>query len=141
MVIIKIKALNKHASIPAFSRQGDAAFDLHSLETYTVKPGERHIFPTGIATEFPEGYVLLYRDRSGLAANHGIHVLAGVIDPTYRGEHKIVILNTGKETYEIKKGDRIVQAILLKLPDVEIKEVNELSDSNRGKERFGSSGR
>jgi len=141
MVAVKIKKIDKKAIIPKFSRKGDAAFDIHSLETYTIKPGERHIFQTGIAMEFPDGYGLLYWDRSGLAAKHGIHILAGVIDATYRGEHRIVLLNTGKESYDVKEGDRIAQAILLKLPDVEIEEVDELSDSNRGEGRFGSSGK
>ena len=98
------------------------------------------MFPTGIAVEFPEGYVALLWDRSGLGSK-GIHRLAGVIDSGYRGEWKVVLLNTTKEPFEIKKGDKIIQCIIQKFEPVEILEVDELSNSQRGEKGFGSSGR
>lgn len=141
MVQIKIKKLSEDAVIPKYSREGDAAFDLVSNESYILKPGEHHAFSTGIATEFPQGYVLLYRGRSGLAFKHAIEPLAGVIDCNYRGEHKVILYNGGKESIDISKGDRIAQALLIKLPETEIVEVEELNDSNRGEAGFGSSGK
>ncbi len=141
MVEIKFKKLSEDAIIPKFSRKGDAALDLHTIEDYQLKPNERHAFKTGLASSFPEGYVLLYRGRSGLAFKNGINPLAGVIDSNYRGEHMAILHNTGTETVEIKKGDRVVQAILMKLPDVDVIEVDDLDESIRGENGFGSSGK
>lgn len=142
MVELKIKKLHDDAIIPRYTRKGDAALDFYSYEDYILQPGERHAFLTGIITEFPEGYVLLYRGRSGLAFKQGISILAGVIDASYRGEHKIILLNTGNEPYELKKGDRLVQALLIKLPEVEVIEVEEINNNSiRGENGFGSSGK
>ncbi|MGM5483962.1 MAG: dUTP diphosphatase [Nanobdellota archaeon] len=140
MVDLKIKKLDDRAIIPKHYLKGDAALDITSIESKKLAPGERYAFPTGIATSFPEGYVLLYRDRSGLAAKKGLHILAGVIDSNYRGEHKVVVLNTGKEEIEINEGDRIVQALLIKLPEIDVKEVEDLDDTVRGDNGFGSGG-
>lgn len=142
MVTINFKKLSPDAIIPKYTRAADAAIDLTTTEDYTLQPGERHAFKTGLATSFPEGYVLLYRGRSGLAFKKGINPLAGVIDAEYRGEHMAILHNTGNEAFEVKKGDRVVQALLMKLPDVEIVEVDDLDmDTVRGEGGFGSSGR
>lgn len=141
MVKIKFKKLYKDAKIPSYAHTGDAGMDLYSLENYDLKPGERHIFKLGIASEFPRGYVALIWDKSGLAAKSGLTVLAGVIDNSYRGEYGVVLLNTGDSIHQVKKGDKIAQLLVQKIEEAEIKEVEELSDSERGRGGFGSTGR
>lgn len=140
MIPFKIQKLSPDALLPTKNNPTDAGIDIYSNESYTLAPGELYMFPTGIAVEFPEGYVALLWDRSGLGSK-GIHRLAGVIDSGYRGEWKVVLLNTTKEPFEIKKGDKIIQCIIQKFEPVEILEVDELSNSQRGEKGFGSSGR
>ena len=140
MVTLKFKKLTEDAIIPKYSRENDAAIDLHTVEDYTLEPNERHAFKTGIASAFPPGFVLLYRGRSGLAFKKGINPLAGVIDADYRGEHLVILHNTGSEALEIKKGDKVAQALLIKLPEVNIQEVENLDETTRGEAGFGSSG-
>jgi len=141
MISLKFKKLNEDAVIPKHALIGDGAIDICTIESYSLKPGERKAFSTGLATEFPEGYVLIYRGRSGLAFKHGINPLGGVIDSNYRGEHKVILHNTGVETVEINKGERVVQALLLKLPEFVVEEVTDLSNSDRGDKGFGSTGK
>ncbi|MDP2946492.1 MAG: dUTP diphosphatase, partial [Nanoarchaeota archaeon] len=119
---------------------GDAALDLYSTENYSIVSGERQLVSTGIAMEFPAGYFASIRDRSGLAAKKGITVLGGVIEFTYRGEYGVVLLNTGKETFEIKVGDRIAQVVIQPVSTAEIIETTELSETARGSGNFGSTG-
>ncbi len=140
MIDFKVKKLSADATLPSKDNSSDAGIDFYTNESYTLQPGERHMFSTGISVEFSEGYVALFWDRSGLGSK-GIHRLAGVIDSGYRGEWKVILLNTTDEPYEIKKGDKIVQCILQKFEPVKVSEVKELSDSMRGKKGFGSSGR
>lgn len=140
MIEFKVQKISPDAMVPAKDDPANAGIDIYTNESYTLQPGERHMFTTGISVEFPEGYVALFWDRSGLGSK-GIHRLAGVIDSGYRGEWKVVLLNTTREPYEIKKGDKIVQCVLQKFKPVEIKEVEELNDSTRGGKGFGSSGR
>jgi len=141
MVKIKIKKINPEAKIPSYAHPGDAGLDLYSCEDYLLKPQERHTFLIGISTEIPFGYVGLIRDKSGLAAKHGLTVLAGVIDSNYRGEYGVVLLNIGDKPYQIRKGDKIAQLLIQKIENVEMEEVNELSETLRGEGGFGSSGR
>lgn len=140
MIEFKVKKLSPDAMMPAKDNPADAGIDIYTNEAYTLQPGERHMFTTGISVEFPEGYVALFWDRSGLGSK-GIHRLAGVVDSGYRGEWKVVLLNTTDEPFEIMKGDKIVQCVLQKFEPVEIKKVEELSDSTRDEKGFGSSGR
>ena len=140
MISIKYKRIHPDAKIPSYAHEGDAGMDLYSVEDYVLKPGEKIIVKTGIATEMPEGYFGSIRDRSGLAARYAIHVLAGVIDCHYRGEIGVVIINLGKEEFSISKGDRIAQILFQKVEQVNIIEVNELSETSRGKDGFGSTG-
>jgi len=140
MIEFKVKKLSPDAIIPSKDNPADAGIDIYTNESYTLQPGERYMFSTGISVEFPEGYVALFWDRSGLGSK-GIHRLAGVVDSGYRGEWKVVLLNTTNEPYEIKKGDKIVQCVLQKFEPVKIAEVEELNDSTRGEKGFGSSGR
>lgn len=140
MISVKVKKITSDAVLPAKENQSDAGIDIFTNESYTLQPGERHMYSTGISVEFPEGYVALLWDRSGLGSK-GIHRLAGVIDSGYRGEWKVVLLNTTDEPYEVKAGDKVVQCILQKFEPAEIEEVEELATSARGENGFGSSGR
>ncbi len=140
-VKIKFKLLNESAKLPLFAHKGDAGFDLYSLEDRELRSGERHGFSIGISSEFPAGYFVSIRDRSGLALRQGIHVLGGVVDSGYRGEWKVILINLGSEIYKIKKGERIAQGVVHKLPDVEVVETKELNMTERGEGGFGSTGK
>jgi len=141
MVLVKIKKLNHKAKILSYAYPGDAGLDLYSCEDYLLQPGERHTFGLGIALEIPFGYAGLIWDKSGLAAKHGLTTLAGVIDANYRGECKVVLINTSQEPYQIKEGDKIAQLLIQKVEEVKIKEVKKLSETSRKDGGFGSSGR
>ena len=140
---IKIKKLNELAIIPTYARKGDAGMDLYSIEDYSLKPGERKLFPTGLAIEIPIGYELQLRPRSGLAYKHGISIVnsPGTIDSGYRGDVGIILINHGEKDFEIKIGDRIAQGILNKVEEVDFIEVENLSESERGEGGFGHSGK
>jgi dUTP pyrophosphatase len=137
---LKVKKLRPDAILPGYAHLGDAGLDLFSIEDRVIKAGERATISTGISIEFPEGYVALVWDKSGLASNSGIKTMAGVIDSTYRGELKIVLLNTSKQDYEIKKGQKICQLLIQPIIRAEIEEISDLSTSARGENGFGSTG-
>jgi len=138
---VLVKKLRDDVKIPSYAFSGDAGMDLCSCEDYTLRSGERHTFKLGFATEFPKGYVALIWDKSGLAARHGLTVLAGVVDYNYRGEYGVVLLNTNKKPYEVRKGDKIAQLLIQRVEQAEAKEVKELSDTDRGNGGFGSTGK
>ncbi|MEO2154285.1 MAG: dUTP diphosphatase [Nanoarchaeota archaeon] len=138
--ILKVKKLNEDAKLPVKKRKGDAGFDLYSNEEVILKPGERKLISTGIAIEIPKGYFGLIKDRSGLAAKNGLHCLAGVIDSNYRGEVKVVLINLGNEEVKLEKYSRIAQLLIIPVPEFEIEEVDELSNTERNEKGFGSSG-
>ena len=137
---LKIKKLNKDAIIPAYQTSLAAGFDLHSIEDYIIKPMERKLIKTGLAFEIEEGYEVQIRPRSGLAFKHGITVLnsPGTIDADYRGEIMVLLINLGSEEFEIKKGERIAQAVVSPVVQAEFEEVEELSQTKRGEGGFGS---
>lgn len=138
---IKIKKLEPEVKLPVYANKGDAGMDVFSLEDKELKPGERYLFKLGFAMEIPEGYVGLFWDKSGIASKYGIHTLAGVIDSVYRGEFGVVMLNTGDESYEFKKGDKLAQLLIQPIASPELEEVEELSDTHRGEGGFGSTGK
>ncbi len=140
MITWQIKKLVPAAVLPAKKNPDDAGWDIMTIESATLAPGERHTFLTGLACEFPPEYVAVIKDRSSLGSR-GLHALAGVIDASYRGEWKIVLLNTSPEPIHISAGDRIAQCLILPVPPVTLVEVDELNDSARGAKAFGSSGR
>jgi dUTP pyrophosphatase len=140
MLSLKVKKLSSSAVLPTKENPADAGIDIYTNESYTLAPGERHLFSTGVAVEFKPGYVALLWDRSGLGSK-GIHRLAGVIDAGYRGEWKVVLVNLTTEPFAVKAGDKIIQCILQKFEPVKIKEVKKLQESKRGGRGFGSSGR
>ncbi len=138
---IQIKRLDKELPIPTHAYEGDAGVDLYSAITITIQPNQRVVIPTGVQLAFEKGYVALVWDKGGLAAKHGLTNLAGVIDANYRGEYKIVILNTNDSPYTITKGDKVAQVVFQKHETAEFEEVDELSQSVRNENRFGSSGK
>jgi len=138
---VKVKKLSSDAILPRYAKLGDAGMDLFSNENKIIKAGERALVGTGLAFEFEAGYVALIWDKSGLAANSGITTLAGVIEYTYRGEYKIVLLNTSKEDFKITKGDKICQVVFQPIVTAKVVEVKELNSSVRGDNAFGSTGK
>lgn len=140
MLRLKVKRLAHDAALPARNNLADAGIDIFTNESYTLQPGEVHAFTTGVATEFPKGFVALIWDRSGLGSK-GIHRLAGVIDSDYRGEWKIVLVNLSGALYEVRAGDKIAQCVLQRFEPAEIVEVAQVTESFRGVAGFGSSGR
>jgi dUTP pyrophosphatase len=137
-MILKVKRLENDAKLPERKREGDAGLDLYCIEDFEIEPNEIKIVRTGIAIEIPKGYFGLIKDRSGLAAK-GLHVLAGVVDENYRGEVKVVLINLGKEKLKFEKHSRIAQLLIIPYSKVDVKE-EELSETERGKDGFGSSG-
>ena len=144
MVQVKIKMMEGCEDLmPKKVHHDDAAFDLRSRVDMVLKPGEPHLVATGIFMEFPAGYEAQVRPRSGMALKHALTVpnSPGTIDAGYRGEVCVIMLNAGREEYNIKRGDRIAQMVIQKLPEVEIVAADQLSDSLRGEGGFGSTGK
>lgn len=151
---LQCKKIHQDAKIPTKNNLDDAAFDLSCVadETFTNKPdddclsyilapGERKVFKTGLVISSPRGYFCQYTGRSGLAAKKGVDFMAGTIDSaTYRGEWGVVLINHGDTPVKINAGDRIVQFVVLPIPDIAIVEVSELDETNRGTKGWGSSG-
>ena len=142
---LQVRLLHPDALPPARTRAGDAGFDLRCVEAFTLDPGERAVVPTGVAVALPEGVAGLVVPRSGLAARHGLSVVngPGLIDPSYRGEVRVVLVNLGAERYEGAPGDRIAQLLLVPFVAPVTRVVDALPESadGRGTGGFGSSGR
>ena len=139
-MLIKFKKIHPDAKIPRYAYRGDAGMDLYIPEDYIIKVGERRSIPLGIAIEIPEGYVGLLSDKSGLSHKHGLKSYGGVIDSGYRGEIHVGIMNLSDTDYEFKKGEKIIQILILPVVQAEVMEVDELDQSDRGEGAFGSSG-
>ena len=140
---IQIKRIDDNLPLPEYQHYGeDAGLDLMSRENKTIKSGEYKLIKTGIKVAIPPGYGGFIYPRSGLALNNGITVLNadGVIDPGYRGEIGVILINHGNEEFQINRGDRIAQFIVHKVYEVEWEEVDELKDSERSTGGFGHSG-
>ncbi len=140
---VKVKKLHPAAKLPAYAHpleEGELGADLYALESEAMEPGQIRLVSTGIALELPRNYGALVEDRSGLAVK-GICTLAGVIDSGYRGEIKVVLVNLGRDRYEIKAGDRIAQLRLTACLPAVFTEAEELATSSRGEGGFGSTGR
>ena len=143
MIKLKVKKLNKLAEIPQYQTDEAAGFDLHSIEDIVIAPNERKLIGTGLSFEIPKGYEIQIRPRSGLAYKHGITVLnsPGTIDSDYRGEIKVLLINHSNESFEIKVGERIAQAVIQAVIQANFEEVEELNDTTRGAGGFGSTGK
>ncbi|PIR38785.1 MAG: dUTP diphosphatase [Candidatus Zambryskibacteria bacterium CG10_big_fil_rev_8_21_14_0_10_42_12] len=138
---IKIKKLHPEATLPTYGRAGDAGMDLYAVEEARVVPGETAHIKTGLSFELPEGYAGLVWDKSGLSFKHGIKVIGGVLDSNYRGELILGVINLGKEAYTFEKGHKVSQMLIQKIERAEFIEADELSDTVRGEQGFGSSGK
>lgn len=137
---LQVKLLHPEAKLPARANSTDAGLDLCSVGSYTIPAGCRQMIDTGIAISIPDGYVARIAPRSGLAVKSGIDTLAGVVDSSYRGEVKVILLNTGKDDFQVNAGDKIaqmlIQEVMLWTPEV----VDDLDATARGNKGFGSSG-
>ncbi len=137
---VKIKKLSPTAKLPTYAHASDAGMDVYALEHVVVQPMERVQIKTGIALEIPEGAVGLVWDKSGLSHKKGVKVLGGVIDSGYRGEVLIGIINLGSEEVVFEMGDKVAQILIQKVEHVDIVEMEELNDADRGDNGFGSTG-
>jgi len=138
--MIKVKKLDSNAVLPQYAHPGDAGMDFYANEEIVVKGGERSLVHTGISVAIPEGYVGLFWEKSGLAMNHGIRTMAGVIDAGYRGEIKILLRNTSSDDFKVEKGMKIAQLLIQPVESKRVVEVEELDETARGEGGFGSTG-
>ena len=142
MIELPIRRLRGDAVVPSRAYAGDAGLDLASCERVELGAGERATIGTGLAVAIPEGYAGFVQPRSGLAAKHGLTIVntPGLVDSGYRGELKIILLNTdAHESFVVEPGMRIAQLVVLQVPGVDPLEVDELPDTERGVRGFGSS--
>jgi dUTP pyrophosphatase len=144
VIELPVKRVRAGAVMPSRAYAGDAGLDLAACERVELAPGERALVPTGLAVAIPDGYAGFVQPRSGLAIRHGITLVntPGLVDAGYRGELQVILLNTDQtEPFVVEHGMRIAQLVLLRLPDVELREVEELPAGARAAGGFGSSGR
>lgn len=142
MIEVEVQRLHDDAVLPAQAYEGDAGLDLAACEQVVLRPGERAVVATGIAVAIPEGFAGFVQPRSGLAARHGISVVnsPGLIDSGYRGEIRVVLLNTdADEAFHVHPGMRIAQLVVAPVASVRLVEAPELAASERGARGFGSS--
>lgn len=141
---IRLKRLSEEAFLPEYAHGAgeDAGMDLRAIEDAVLEPGVPRTVATGISIELPPGYEAQVRPRSGLALKHAITLpnAPATIDPGYRGEIRVILLNLGRESYRVHKGDRIAQMVIARYEPIEWEE-GELNNTRRGEGGFGSSGR
>ncbi len=142
--IIRLREKDADIPFPTYATEGAAGMDVCAAveNDYVIQPGETVLIPTGFAIELPVGYEAQIRPRSGLAIKHQIGILntPGTIDSDYRGEVKIILTNFGKNSYTIRRGDRIAQMVVARYSKVNWEEVKTLEDTARGAGGFGHSG-
>ncbi|PEL95809.1 deoxyuridine 5'-triphosphate nucleotidohydrolase [Bacillus wiedmannii] len=164
--MVKVKRLHEDAVIPKYAKPGDSGFDLVVVEDVIIEPGETAVVKTGLAFEIPTGYEMQIRPRSGISRKTKLRVVLGTIDSGYRGEVGVIVDNTWQDTnretprfqlsdgcseysggayyvkgtYKIRKGDRIAQGVLAAVGHTTFEEVEELSESERGEDGYGSTG-
>jgi dUTP pyrophosphatase len=142
VIELPVRRLREGAVLPERAYSGDAGLDLAACERHELGPGERALVGTGLAVAIPEGYAGFVQPRSGLAARHGISVVnsPGLVDSGYRGEIRVVLLNTDAgEPFVVEPGMRVAQLVVLPVPELELVVVDELPESERGVRGFGSS--
>ena len=143
MIGLPIQRLRRDAVLPARAYSDDAGLDLSACERVELPPGERAVIGTGLAVAIPNGYAGFVQPRSGLADRHGITIVnsPGLIDSGYRGELKVILLNTDStHPFVVEPGMRIAQLVVLEAPGVELEEVDQLPATERGVRGHGSSG-
>lgn len=142
---VKIKRV-KDVELPRYAKPGDSGFDLVAAEDTIIWPGETKVVPTGLAFEIPPGYELQVRPRSGMTRNTKLRVVLGTVDSGYRGEVGVLVDNTERpislnmKAHVIEKGTRIAQGVIAPVITAHFEEVDELSDSERGTNGYGSTG-
>lgn len=141
MFSVKVR-LEKNARLPEYKSEHAAGADVFAAADVRIEPGSAALVPTGLFLEIPEGFEAQVRPRSGLALKHGVTLLnsPGTIDADYRGEVKIIMVNHGKQVFEVKKGDRIAQLVIHEVERVTFEEASELKPTKRGEGGFGSTG-
>jgi dUTP pyrophosphatase len=142
-VDVLITRVDPDVPVPSYAQPGDAGVDLVTCEDVNLAPGERAMVRTGIAVALPDGYAAFVHPRSGLAAKHGVTVVnaPGTIDAGYRGEIKVILLNTDAgRAVSFRRGDRIAQLVVQRVERVSFREVMALPGSVRGEDGFGSTG-
>jgi dUTP pyrophosphatase len=143
VIEVAVQRLRADAEVPSQAYAGDAGFDLTACERHELGPGERAVVPTGLAVAIPEGHGGFVLPRSGLAARNGITIVnaPGLIDSGYRGEVRVLLLNTDSDAhFEVSPGDRIAQLLLVPFATADSVEVEDLAASKRGDGGFGSTG-
>ena len=142
MIKVKIKKLVDSAVVPKYAHEGDAGVDLYSTEELMLQPGQRVLISTGISISIPDSYEAQVRPRSGMSIKYGLSVVnsPGTIDCKYRGEIKVILINHGERDFRVEKGMKIAQMVFNKVEIAEFKEVEELDDTKRGSDGFGSTG-
>ena len=145
MIKVLVKKLEPSVKLPSYKTNGASGMDLMAYldKSIELKPGESCLVPTGLSVAFPKEYEIQIRPRSGLAAKNNISVLntPGTIDSDYRGELKIILFNHSNENFIINNNDRVAQMVLTPIVKMELEEINELPNSNRGDGGFGSTGK
>jgi dUTP pyrophosphatase len=142
LIELPVRRLREDAVVPERAYAGDAGLDLAACDRFELGPGERAVVGTGLAVAIPDGHAGFVQPRSGLAARHGLSVVnaPGLIDSGYRGEIRVVLLNTDlREAFVVEPGMRIAQLVVLPVPELELVETDELPESERGVRGFGSS--
>lgn len=141
-MILKVRLVLDEATLPTLAHPGDAGLDLFAAESARVEPGEAQLIRTGIAIELPSGTEAQIRPKSGLALKHRVTVLnsPGTIDEGYRGELGVILINHGKQSFEVTPGMKIAQLVVKPVMSVSVEEVDTLSDTHRGEGGFGSTG-
>lgn len=137
---IKIKKLKDGAKLPKYHMPGDVGMDMYAMETVTLKPGEHYRFWHGFAMEFDNGYAAIVKDKSSIS-KAGLHTMGGVFDAGYRGEYNTHLVNLSNDSYTVEEGDKVAQLIIYPIVIAELEETEELSESERGEGKFGSTGK
>jgi dUTP pyrophosphatase len=137
--ILRVQRISEDSKLPIYGHPGDAGLDLFSAEDVDLAPGLVFPVPTGIKIAVPDGFVGLVWDKSGISLK-GIHRLAGVVDSGYRGEVKVVLINLGTEIFQIAKGMKVAQLLVQPVLSVLVEETDNLDDTSRGADGFGSTG-
>lgn len=137
--MLRCKQLTENAQLPRWSL-GDAGYDLYSTETTTIEPHQKKLVSIGISVAIPDDYVGLIWPRSGVSTKTGLTTDAGVIDASYRGELKVLLINTGTKPELVESGTRIAQLVIVPIFSMKPMFVDELGETNRGNDGFGSTG-